>query len=83
MSEAADEWNEIKKRDEKILQSFVSQLAEHFDTVQVICTRRLPEEGGTIIADRGAGNWYARYGSLKEWVVKQEEQMRVEQRPED
>lgn len=52
-------------------------LIEHFDSVQIFCTRHEPEEeGGTIHAAWGAGNWFARFGQISEWMVKQDETTR-------
>jgi len=56
--------------DLKILKSHALQLAEHFDTVQIITTRLDPEEEGTFIIDHGEGNWFARYGSVMAWLRK-------------
>lgn len=48
-------------------------LIEHFDTVQIFVTRYAPEEDcGTVNINYGAGNWFARYGQVCEWLVKQE-----------
>ncbi len=69
--EADESDDEIKDRDTATLKKHVAMLEEHFDSVQIICTRR--EEAGTIRADWGSGNWYARYGSVREWVLKEEE----------
>ena len=51
----------------------VAELGEHYDTVQVFVTRHESgEQRGTVHAEAGLGNWYARYGQIKEWVVRQE-----------
>lgn len=53
----------------------VSQLAEHFDTVQIVCTRVVGD--GTVQVNNGVGNWYARYGSLRDWVIREEANLRT------
>ena len=71
-----------EKRDLDLLKSHATRLAEHFESVQIFCTRHMPSEvDGTITAAWGEGNWFARYGSVREWVVKEEERMRVSVRP--
>lgn len=58
------------------------ELAEFFDSVHIVCTRKDHDyKGGfTDTISRGHGNTDARYGSLKTTVIKMEEQMRWEMR---
>lgn len=69
-----DEIEVQKQRDLSVLEKHVAMLEEHFDTVQIICTRQ--HDKGTFQSDLGGGNWYARYGSTREWVMRQEEMER-------
>lgn len=67
------------------LKTTVENLAEHFDTVHIFVTRVSDEEvdeGGTVNACFGTGNWFARSGQIKEWVLKQDERARKEVREE-
>lgn len=60
-------------------QEAAQALGEHFDSVQVFATRH--EEGtshGTINIHVGVGNWFARFGQVRDWVVKKEEETKVE-----
>lgn len=50
-----------------IIQSHIAQMAEHFDTVQVIVTRYCPQSG-TTMNGLGEGNYYARIASAEAWV---------------
>lgn len=50
------------------------QLLEQFDTVQIICTRHEGRKDGTAIASIGAGNYFARRGSVIEWLDSTKEQ---------
>lgn len=59
-----------KARSLKRVQDHAAALAEHFDSVQIICTRYAGPDGTTIVSN-GAGNFYTRYGSVTAWV-KQE-----------
>jgi hypothetical protein len=66
-------------RDEDLqrVQRHVDQLGEHFDTVQIFCTRHMPAElDGTVCVNRGAGNWQARFGQVNEWVIYETERIR-------
>ena len=63
----------------EIVRRAVLSLGEHFDPVQIFVTRS--EECGkqlTTNINLGSGNWFARYGQVKEWVVKEEEASRIE-----
>jgi hypothetical protein len=78
-----EEPNEDEDRDMAILDSHVAQLCEHFDTVQIFVTRQNGEENVTMTADKGNGNWYARYGQVREWITKQEERTKQYVRREE
>lgn len=80
MSETLDQSDE--ERDLKILKSHTAQLMEHFETVQILCSRHIGDDG-TVSCTWGSGNWFARYGQVKEWITKQEEGTRIERRNED
>jgi hypothetical protein len=57
----------------------LQELGEYFDSVHVFATRHEPEvEDGTVSCNKGVGNWFCRYGQIREWVIKREEQQRVE-----
>lgn len=45
----------------------VRVLSEHFEAVQVLCSRVAPDCDGTQRYFAGAGNWYARQGMAKEY----------------
>lgn len=63
---------EIKYRDVEIVKRHIAQLMEHFDTVQIFCTRHSPELEGTTSVQWGDGNWFARYGHVNKWLIEQE-----------
>lgn len=56
----------------KLINSLVAQLAEHFETVQVIVTNTYGEDG-TSLLHAGKGNFYARKASLEEWLMCENE----------
>lgn len=78
-----DDYEAECERLDGILSSHVAQLMEHFDSVSITITKHVVEDDRTLARSRGDGNWYARFASVKEWVVKQEELMRMEQRSAD
>lgn len=47
----------------------IEDLGEHFDTVHIIATRK---DGDTYLISRGTGNWWARYGSIRDSMLKME-----------
>ena len=55
----------------KRVQDALDQLGEHFDTVMIFVTLHSGNDVGTIAISRGSGNWYARYGQVQEWIVKE------------
>lgn len=58
------------------LRDAANALGEHFDTVQILVTRHEEGETGTVNASWGTGNWFARFGQVREWVIKSEERSR-------
>ena len=52
----------------------VAALGEHFDSVQIFATRHEPAtHRGTINVCCGEGNYFTRYGQVKEWSIRQDE----------
>lgn len=71
--------------DMELLKRHAAALAEHFTSVQIFCTRDADEEkeGGTVRCESGTGNWFARYGQVRNWITYQEEAERVHARKKD
>lgn len=71
-------------KDLGILKDACSKLGEHFESVHIFVTKSYdpddPQERGTINASWGSGNWFARYGQIRTWIIKQDEQARKETR---
>lgn len=73
-----------KDHDIALIQQSLDVLGEHFDSVQVFVTKHdQGQSDGTVCINLGAGNWYARYGQVKEWMVKQDEEARKHVRGND
>lgn len=68
----------MKDPDIERIEEAMDLLREHFDTVQVFCTRQDPD--GTVNLKIGVGNWFARYGQIKDWVNRAEETAAIEAR---
>jgi len=68
MGEPADQ-------DKAALDRVLAQLTEQFDSVQIIATRHRGAGVGeqTWLMHRGTGNWYARYGAVREWLAREDE----------
>jgi hypothetical protein len=81
-TEEADEQEQPENKRETMIRAHACQLSEHFDSVQIIATSRAPE-GHTILSHWGKGNWYAREGSVREWLSVQEERTREQVRKEN
>lgn len=65
------------------IEAVISQLGEHFDSVMIFCTRHDEgQEGGTVNCALGSGNWYARYGQCREWLITNDERTRESVREE-
>ena len=64
-------------KDMEMLQKALDALGEHFDSVQIFATRHdSGGSGGTIGVKRGCGNWFARYGQVREWMIQEEQSSR-------
>lgn len=52
----------------------IAPMMEHFESVQVIAVRRR-ENGWTQTLRWGQGDWYARYGAVRGWLLEEEGKM--------
>ena len=69
------------KQRHALLIKHASAIVEHFDSVQILATR---EDGGSTRSyAAGRGNYYARRGSVEEWLTREQEETRVDVWPED
>lgn len=63
------------------------ELGVFFDTVQIFCSNHNanPEHqnAGTVTTNSGVGNYYTRYGQVREWLVKQDEYTRIQCRKDN
>lgn len=67
------------QRDKKLefLQNQVKFMRGHFDTVIVFASHHDDTSGDTSYWVEGSGNFCARYGQVREWMLKQESEFKV------
>jgi len=74
---------QIEQRVE-VVRAAIKNLREHFDTVQIFVTAcEGNDKGETRHISLGAGNWFARYGQINNWLVEVEERARLEAQQEE
>lgn len=64
---------------DRLVREAVQKISEHVDAVTVFVTKKR-ENGndGTWRMAFGAGNYYARYGQIKQWVIFADEEVKVD-----
>jgi hypothetical protein len=70
----------------EMLRKHVQILSEHFDSIQIFATQHIsdgPDDTHTKSYRFGSGDWFARYGHVKDWIIKVEDQTRREDDTED
>lgn len=63
-------------RDFARVDNAAAALGEHFDSVQIITTKL--SSGETTTTSVGRGNWHARQGSVRMWLMRQDTAERAE-----
>lgn len=71
-----------KEADEQRVKEAVDLLSEHFDNVQIFCNS-YKSGGMTSVFAKGHGNWFARIGQIRYWLIRDDEDTRMEQRDAD
>lgn len=61
-----------------ILDSHLAQLSEHFDSVRIFWTKYDSDSSTTKSNSRGIGDWYAQSGAVREWLIRSEEDTRLD-----
>jgi hypothetical protein len=65
------------RRLEEMIEKHVMQICEHVDTVRIFITTNRGD-GTYGCCTRGAGNYYAQRDSVREWLMRQDQQTRNE-----
>lgn len=63
----------------KLVGDCVARLGEHVESVEILVTYR-NKDGNESGYHKGSGNWYARYGQLREAMLVWDEYARIEAR---
>lgn len=65
--------------EEQRVEAAKAALLEHFDSVQIFVTSKSGEgkDRTTDGIDCGGGNFYARIGQVREWILTQDEYVRA------
>jgi hypothetical protein len=64
-------------------------IEEHFDACHIFATKHETEAeatdgtAGVLAFSLGRGNYYARYGLIREWMLRQDERSREKERDRD
>jgi hypothetical protein len=61
--------------DEKVKAFVTDLLQHHLVNIRVFITKT--EEGLAKTYDHGGGDWYSVYGSVREWLIKQDERSKI------
>jgi len=81
ISEAMNEPNEeTRKRLADLIKVHVAQLCEHFQNVQILCSNAEEGGDGTATFVSGSGNWCARIGHAREWIMYHDEMLKCKAR---
>lgn len=68
----------------KLIDEFLDRVMEHVDSVQVFINKKATDgEDGTRFISKGRGNWFARYGHVKNWTIREEHGTRMDMENED
>ena len=74
--------DEMMADDIAVIDAAIDTLTCHFENITIFASRHDPSTGNTLSTWRGRGNWHARHGHVREWLIKQDEQARIEMRAE-
>lgn len=71
-----------REEETALVKKYCDQLMEHFDSVQIFVTRSATDLDGTVHVQQGQGNFFARYGHVSSWLIKENESLREDVRSE-
>jgi len=69
--------------DLELLEGIKAKLLEHFDTVQIFVTRHDGQKDDTEAIRVGGGNFYARCGQVRRWLLDMEQEPIVPDEDDD
>lgn len=83
MSDDEDIQKEFVDRMEKAVEDAANKLGAIADSVQIVVTHLDPVTKETFTVSRGFGNWYARTGSVRTWLLRVDEDVRMDMRKDE
>lgn len=78
--DAPDATHDIGETLAEVVDRMVKRLRQHCDAVQIIAVKYDNSDDQTYTVTNGGGNWQARYGAMKGWVIRADEGCRVDAR---
>lgn len=60
-----------EEKDLRALDDAIALLSQRFTNIQVFATRHLSDVEGTLRFTRGSGDYFARFGLVKQWTDSQ------------
>lgn len=73
-TDSSDQYDQL----EKIMDSHAAALCEHFDSVIIFATYRRGQNSSYLT--RGRGCYYSQYGSVRDWIIRQDEDTKQDAR---
>lgn len=64
--------------DTAAVKAALERLGPQFDAVHIFATRYEQQE--TVTVSMGTGNWFARYGQIRSWLLREDEGTRMRAR---
>jgi hypothetical protein len=72
---------EQMERVKALVKKAVQELGEHVDTVRIFVTVASDDDSHAHCSyTQGGGNFYAQRGQVQEWLIREDEQCRIEER---
>lgn len=66
---------------ERCAEECAQKLSEHFDSVRIIAVRHT--KGVSAVFSTGRGDFYSQLGASRDWVIRQNERTRVNERADN
>lgn len=67
-----------RKRSAELVRETARKLGENFDSVLILATSH--DQEGSIRFEFGVGNYYARIGQVREFIIQMDEEIRQQKR---
>jgi len=68
---------------EKMVEDSADRLMEHFDSVRIFVTVHRGDKESTKGITKGRGNYYAQIGQVREFIIRDDKQTRMEEEKEN